>query len=193
MKSSIMLAASMIAAITFGQDAPKRNMGRFRSMGEGFSADPIVRMVATNPKFAEKLNLTHEQKTKLEELNKTQRESGRVNRTKMSEAMKRQMALMTAENIDEAKVMASIDEVFALRCAMAKDQVKRVIAVKSILTPEQIKKANEIKAEFRDRGARRPEAGERGRPRRNAERKGAKRPAEMGDAPKAEAANDSAK
>lgn len=192
MKCSIMFAAAIIAAVTFGQEAPTRNMGRFRSMGEGLTADPIARMVS-NPKFAEKLNLTEEQKTKLEELNKTQRESGRVNRTKMSEAMKRQMALMTAENIDEAKVMASIDEVFALRCAMAKDQVKRVIAVKSILTPEQIKKANEIKAEFRDRGARRLEAGERGRPRRNAERKGARRPAEMGDAPKAEAANDSAK
>lgn len=192
MKCSIMLAAAMIAAVTFGQEAPTRNMGRFRPMGEGLTADPIARMVS-NPRFAEKLNLTEEQKTKLEELNKTQRESGRVNRTKMSEAMKRQMALMTAENIDEAKVMASIDEVFALRCAMAKDQVKRVIAVKSILTPEQIKKANEIKAEFRDRGARRPEAGERGRPRRNAERKGARRPAEMGDAPKAEAANDSTK
>lgn len=192
MKCSIMLAAAMIAAVTFGQDAPKRNMGRFRSMGEGFSADPIARMVS-NPRFAEKLNLTEEQKAKLEELNKTQRESGRVNRTKMSEAMKRQMALMTAENIDESAVMASIDEVFALRCAMAKDQVKRVIAIKNILTPEQIKKANEIKAEFRDRGGRHPEAGEKGRPRRNAERKGARRSVEKGDVPKAEAANDSAK
>ncbi len=193
MKSSIMLAAAMIAAITFGQDAPKRNMGRFRSMGEGFSADPIVRMVATNPKFAEKLNLTEEQKTKLEELNKTQREGMRVNRTKMSEAMKRQMDLMNAEKIDESKVMASIDEVFALRCAMAKDQVKRVIAVKNILTPEQIKKANEIKAEFRDRGGPHPEAGEKGRPRRNAERRGARRSAEKADAPKAESGNDSVK
>ena len=192
MKCSIMLAAAMIAAVTFGQDAPKRNMGRFRPMGEGFAADPIARMVS-NPKFAEKLNLTEEQKAKLEELNKTQRENGKINRAKMGEAMKRQMDLMNAEEIDESKVMASIDEVFALRCAMAKDQVKRVIAVKNILTPEQIKKANEIKAEFRDRGGRRPEAGERGRPRRNAERKGARRSVEKGDAPKAESANDSAK
>lgn len=192
MKSLIMLAAAMIAAVTFGQDAPKRNMGRFRPMGEGFAADPIARMVS-NPKVAEKLNLTEEQKTKLEELIKTQREGMKEKRAKMSEAMKRQMDLMNAEEIDESKVMASIDEVFALRCAMAKDQVKRVIAVKNILTPEQIKKANEIKAEFRDRGGRRPEAGERGRPRRNAERKGARRSVEKGDVPKAESANDSAK
>lgn len=192
MRSLIMLAAAMIAAITFGQDAPKRNMGRFRPMGEGFAADPIARMVS-NPKVAEKLNLTEEQKTKLEELIKTQREGMKEKRAKMSEAMKRQMDLMNAEEIDESKVMASIDEVFALRCAMAKDQVKRVIAVKNILTPEQIKKANEIKAEFRDRGGRRPEAGERGRPRRNAERKGARRSVEKADAPKAESANDSAK
>ena len=192
MKSLIMLAAAMIAAVTFGQDAPKRNMGRFRPMGEGFAADPIARMVS-NPRFAEKLNLTEEQKAKLEELNKTQREGMKEKRVKMSEAMKRQMDLMNAEEIDESKVMASIDEVFALRCAMAKDQVKRVIAVKNILTPEQIKKANEIKAEFRDRGGRRPEAGERGRPRRNAERKGARRPVEKADVPKAESANDGAK
>lgn len=192
MKCSIVLAAAMIAAVTFGQDAPKRNMGRFRPMGEGFAADPIARMVS-NPKVAEKLNLTEEQKTKLEELIKTQREGMKEKRVKMGEAMKRQMDLMNAEEIDESKVMASIDEVFALRCAMAKDQVKRVIAVKNILTPEQIKKANEIKAEFRDRGGRRPEAGERGRPRRNAERKGARRSVEKGDVPKAESANDSAK
>lgn len=192
MKCSIMLAAAMIAVVTFGQDAPKRNMGRFRPMGEGFAADPIARMVS-NPRFAEKLNLTEEQKAKLEELNKTQRENGKVNRAKMGEAMKRQMDLMNAEEIDESKVMASIDEVFALRCAMAKDQVKRVIAVKNILTPEQIKKANEIKAEFRDRGGRRPEAGEKGRPRRNAERKGVRRSVEKGDVPKAESADDSAK
>ena len=192
MKCSIMLVAAMIAAVTFGQDAPKRNMGRFRPMGEGVVADPIARMVS-NPRFAEKLNLTEEQKTKLEELNKTQREEMKEKRTKMSEAMKRQMDLMNAEKIDESKVMASIDEVFALRCAMAKDQVKRVIAVKNILTPEQIKKANEIKAEFRDRGGPRPEAGEKGRPRRNAERRGARRSAEKADVPKAESVNDSAK
>lgn len=192
MRSLIMLAAAMIAAVTFGQDAPKRNMGRFRPMGEGFAADPIARMVS-NPKVAEKLNLTEEQKTKLEELIKTQREGMKEKRAKMSEAMKRQMDLMNAEEIDESKVMASIDEVFALRCAMAKDQVKRVIAVKNILTPEQIKKANEIKAEFRDRGGPHPEAGEKGRPRRNAERRGARRPAEKADAPKAESGNDSVK
>lgn len=192
MKCSIVLAAAMIAAVTFGQDAPKRNMERFRPMGEGFAADPIARMVS-NPRFAEKLNLTEEQKTKLEELNKTQRENGKINRAKMGEAMKRQMALMTAEKIDESKVMASIDEVFALRCDMAKDQVKRVIAVKNILTPEQIKKANEIKAEFSDRGGRHPEAGEKGRPRRNTERKGDRRSVEKGDVPKAESANGSAK
>ncbi|MBO7308059.1 MAG: Spy/CpxP family protein refolding chaperone [Kiritimatiellae bacterium] len=192
MKCSIMLVTAMIAAVTFGQDAPKRNMGRFRPMGEGVVADPIARMVS-NPRFAEKLNLTEEQKTKLEELNKTQREGMKEKRTKMSEAMKRQMDLMNAEEIDESKVMASIDEVFALRCAMAKDQVKRVIAVKNILTPEQVKKANEIKAEFSERGGRHPEVGERGRPRRNAERRGVRRSAEKVDAPKAESGNDSAK
>ena len=185
MKSSIMLAAAMFAAVTFGQEAPGRNAARFRPMGEGFFADPIARMVS-NPKLVEKLGLTEEQKAKLDELNKSQRDAMKENRTKMGEAMKRQMALMKADKVDETAVLASIDEVFALRCAMAKNQVKRVIAIKAILTPEQIKKANEIKAEFRERGGRRPEAGENGRLRQNAERKGFMRSAEKGDSPKAE-------
>ena len=53
--------------------------------------------------------------------------------------------------------MAAIDEVFELRKAMAKDQAKRVIAVKSILTPEQVAKAHEeMKKMFEARGDRGP-------------------------------------
>ena len=48
-----------------------------------------------------------------------------------------------AEKIDEAAVMATLDEVFAARKEVAKHQMKRLIVVKSILTPEQVKMATE--------------------------------------------------
>lgn len=107
-------------------------------------------------------------------------------RGKLREAMDRQMKLMQAEKINEAEVMASVDEVFELRRSMAKEQMKRIINVKSILTPEQIKKAHEQMAAFRDRqgrpggdvkGKMRHNAGDRGH-RRNIQRDGDKAKAE---------------
>ena len=75
----------------------------------------------------------------------------------------RQVELMKAEKVDEAAVMKAIDEVFELRKQMAKEQVKRVIEIKSILTPEQIAKAREeMKNAFGDRGNRGPHRGGRG-------------------------------
>ena len=113
--------------------------------------DPIVRMVS-NPKAAEKLGLSEEQKTKLKEINKVAAANREINK-KVHEATVRQIELMKADKIDEDAVMKSIDEVFELRKEMAKAQVKRVIAVKSVLTPEQIKKAREeVKKMFEQRG-----------------------------------------
>ena len=56
--------------------------------------------------------------------------------------------------------MKAIDEVFELRKQMAKDQVRRVIEIKTILTPEQIAKAREeMKKDFETRGDRGPRHG----------------------------------
>ena len=84
----------------------------------------------------------------------------------------RQFELMKADKIDEAAVMKAIDEVFELRKEMAKAQVKRVIAVKSVLTPEQIEKAREeVKKMFEQRGEKGPRQGRmRGRGPRGGDR-----------------------
>ena len=103
--------------------------------------DPILRVVS-NPKIAEKLALTDEQKAKLKEVAESSK-AGRESQKKMRDATQRQFELMKADKIDEAAVMKAIDEVFDLRKEMAKEQAKRVIAVKSILTPEQIAKLRE--------------------------------------------------
>jgi Spy/CpxP family protein refolding chaperone len=114
-------------------------------------ASSLLRIVM-NPDAAEKLGLSEEQKTKLKALDKG-RSAMREHMEKIREAMRKQTALIEADKIDEAAVMASIDEVFSLRKEMAKEQMKRLIAVKSILTPEQIKKANEeMKDMPRERG-----------------------------------------
>ena len=124
-------------------------------MGAMMGGDPFVRMVS-NPAVADKLGLSDEQKAKLKEI-KGDNEANREAQKKAREATMKQLDLMKAEKIDETAVMAAIDEVFELRKAMAKEQAKRVIAVKSVLTPEQVKMAHEeMKKMFEARGDRGP-------------------------------------
>jgi len=147
------------------QNGPKRGGMRNRGMGmhtgamqAGGMTDPILRMVS-NPKAAEKLGLTDEQKTKLKEL-MSEEGANKETQKKVREATMKQFELMKADKVDEAAIMGAIDEVFELRKQMAKGQVKRLIAMKSILTPEQIAKAHEeMKSRFQQRGDRGPRRG----------------------------------
>lgn len=120
--------------------------------------DPIFRMVS-NPAFAEKIGITEAQKEKIKQFGDVAGK-GREGQKKVREATMKQIELMKADKVDEAAVMAAIDEVFELRKEMAKEQAKRVIAMKSILTSEQVAKAREeMKKMFEsrnERGARRP-------------------------------------
>lgn len=165
------VAALCCAAIAQGpQGGPNREKWRHGGMNPGMGMNPIVGMVS-NPKMAEKLGLTEEQKAKLKELRENRKEDRDLQEKARAATMK-QFELMKAENIDEAAVMAAIDEVFELRKKMAKEQVKRVIAVKSILTPEQIKKAHEEMRARREARPRHngPQGGPRGRGPRGGDR-----------------------
>jgi len=177
MKSLMMVAVAALSCVALA-DGPaggarpaggRRGFGPRDGMGPMMGgADPIVRM-ATNPKAAESLGLSDEQKEKLKELGKGG-EEGREKQKKVRDAAQRQVELMQAEKVDEAAVMKAIDEVFDLRKAMAKEQAKRVIAVKSILTPEQVRKAHEeMRKTFESRGDRGPR---RGGPRDGGKRQG---------------------
>lgn len=165
-KLTTVVAVAALCCAAFGEgegaaQAPARREGprpspMMRADGGAMAMEPILRM-AMNPKSAEKLGITEEQAAKLKALGPAAT-ANRAATDKVRDAMHRQTALMSAEKIDEKAVMASIDEVFELRKEMAKAQAKRVIAVRSILTPEQIQKATEeLKA---TRGAYRP--GQRG-------------------------------
>ena len=157
----VVVAGLFCAAFADGKDGAARPEGA-RRVGAPISGpmmrsamDPVVRMVS-NPAVAEKLGLNDEQKDKIKKL----REDFKKNRDgqkKLRDATMKQVELMKAEKIDEAAVMAVIDEIFELRKTMAKDQVKRIIAVKLILTPEQLAKAQEeMKVLSASRGERRP-------------------------------------
>ncbi len=160
MKSIMMTIVAALCCVAVAQGpegGPNRERGgRFGGMRGGMPpgmGNPLVNMVS-NPKMAEKLGLTAEQQAKLKELRENRKEDREL-QEKARVATMKQFDLMKAEKIDEAAVMAAIDEVFELRKKMAQEQVKRLIAVKSILTPEQIKKAHEEMRARREAGPRR--------------------------------------
>ena len=178
MKSLVIVAAAALCCTAFAEgpegSGPREGVrhGGPRGGGMPMMMDPIVR-IATNPQMSEKLGLSDEQKAKLKELKTNSRNS--ETQKKVREATQRQAELLKADKIDEATVMKTIDEVFELRKEMAKEQVRRVIAVKSLLTPEQIAKAREA---VKNMSGPHDERG----PRRSPSRKG-KGPRKGGDQP----------
>lgn len=149
MKTLLTLASVALATTTFaaGPNGGPGNPGGpgMRGPHGAFEGprDPIVQMV-TRPEFAEKIGLTDEQKAKIKEVAAGSRESQKELRKQLRDAMEKQTDLLEAEKVDEAAVMAEIDKAFEVRKQMAKAQTKRIIAIKSILTPEQIAKALEL-------------------------------------------------
>jgi len=163
MKKLMMIAVAALCCVVLAdgaERAPRRpgGPGFHGGMGGGMrhheiGMDPIV-FAVSRPKIVEKLGLTEDQKAKLKAVTDRAKE-GRESMKKVREATMKQFELMKAEKVDEAAVMKAIDEVFELRKQMAKEQVRRVIEIKSILTPEQIAKAREeMRAGFAARGER---------------------------------------
>jgi len=143
MKTLFAVTAALLVGATFaaGQaEAPKPVHPPRMGMMEGPN-DPIVRLVR-NPAVAKELGLSDEQKAKIDEILKSGRDPEL--QKELRDSMKRQSELLKAEKIDEAAVMAEIDKAFDIRKEVAKRQTKRVIAIKSTLTPEQVQKALEI-------------------------------------------------
>ena len=184
MKKLMMIAVAALCCVALadgpergahrpGGPGPHGGMGGMRNHEMGM--DPIV-FAVSRPKIVEKLGLSDDQKEKLKAVTDRAKE-GRESMKKVREATMKQFDLMKAEKVDEAAVMKAIDEVFELRKQMAKDQVRRVIEIKSILTPEQIAKAREeMRANFAARGGRPdgPRGGREGR--RHGPRRGGNAP-----------------
>lgn len=167
MKNLMVVVAATMAFAAFAQEpaapaadakapaapAPKAMRAQHRPpmMGGGMM-DPLARAVM-NPRLAEKIGLSDDQKAKLAAFRAAKPMDAEL-QAKVRAGMEKQVELLKAEKIDEAAVMAAIDEVFEARKAIAKAQTKRTIEIRSILTPEQVAKALEAMKEVRGPRAR---------------------------------------
>ena len=158
----VVVAAALVStAVAEGPMAKRGSVGVI---------DPVVR-AALNPKLAEKLGVTEEQSAKLKAL-KAEKDGMKELNEKVRKGMERQAELLKADQVDEAAVMAALDEVWDARKEVAKRQTRRLIAVKSILKPDQIAKAREaLKSLRKDGGRKRCKDGDRAKPKGDAEGK----------------------
>lgn len=165
MKCLMMMVVATVSLVALAREpaaegAARPRGGRMAMVG-GPSIEPVLR-AAMNPKLAEKASITEEQVAKLKVI-ADEKGALKTLHEKVRKGTDRQVELLKAEKIDEAAVMAAIDETWDAKKEVAKYQTKRLIAVKSILSAEQIEKIREtLKAK---RGGRQngPRAGGKGR------------------------------
>ena len=124
-------------------------MGERGMMGGMMGGDQAI-IAVMHPEVAEKIGLDEATQLKLKEIDLNLRKTNRELQQKTREAMEKQEKLMKADKVDEAAVMSAIDELFDFRKEMAKAQTKRVIAVKALLTPEQLEQAVEEMRKVRE-------------------------------------------
>jgi len=140
MKQIVVMMAAALTCVAFAQGlahpVPKGHMG----VAPG-TVEPIVRLMQ-NPEMAAMFGITAEQVAKLKAMPDSRKEIKAL-QAKIKAGQDRQADLLKADPIDENAVMAALDEVWAAKKEIARLQTKRVIAVRSILTPEQVRKALE--------------------------------------------------
>ena len=120
---------------------------------EGLRANPqhlmeiegrILHWLANDPKAAQELLLTEEQaqalKTNLFAVAKERIDL----KAQMEHAAENQAELLSSEEVNEAAVMKAVEETGRMRTEIAKANVRTLLAVHKILTPEQRKKLKEI-------------------------------------------------
>jgi protein CpxP len=90
-----------------------------------------------NPEMAERIGLTADQKKKLEDLFQQHRLKMIDLNASLQKAEVTLQPLLSADQPDEAKIVAQIDRVAQARAEVEKANVRMMIGTRQILTPEQ--------------------------------------------------------
>jgi Spy/CpxP family protein refolding chaperone len=95
------------------------------------------------------LQLTPEQEARLEEFSKARQEGAKAFREKIRQMRQDLRKLMVDPKADEKKINNLIDEISRLRADRMKAQFKNRKEWEKIFTPEQLKKLQEYRQDFR--------------------------------------------
>lgn len=102
----------------------------------------------TNPKVAEDLGLSDQQKQQLEKIS----QDGRLKMIDLRADLEKQEVILgpmlRTYHADEARVLAQVEKVSRARAALEKQRVETMLASRGVLTEEQWNKLKDTRAEF---------------------------------------------
>lgn len=127
-----------------GARTEMRERGRLIMESREHGEAMIMKMLTADSPIAKELGLTKEQTEALKGLLKGSAEEMKGLQSKMEQAGKRQVELMTQSVLDEDAVMKGVEEIGALRTQIAKSTTKRILAAQKVLTVEQRTKLREM-------------------------------------------------
>ncbi len=148
-----------------------------RMDGEGGGPEGLLLRALERPEVVAALGLSEETVQTLKAAAHEQSVAMIDLRAEMEKTALEQARLLAQPQVDEAAVMAAVEKLGALRIDAAKRQVRQVLLIKQLLTPEQLAKVREFaqrRREGADGGPRAPggrERMEQGRERREKARR----------------------
>jgi len=98
-------------------------------------------------KWGKKLGLTDEQKTKMKAVREKYRASMKPLVEQLEQERQTMRGLMTADTIDDAAIRAEVAKKAAVQADLAVQRAHMMGEMRGILTPEQIKKMKDARAE----------------------------------------------
>ncbi|MCL1857549.1 MAG: Spy/CpxP family protein refolding chaperone [Kiritimatiellaeota bacterium] len=177
MRKSMMMMLVAVAVVTMAQDnattprqrqagagAPGQPSAAAMNRGAGGMAlqDGMLLALLETPRIADAIGLTDEQKEDLKAINeKFDGPMSELRQKQDATAQKQTAALRDAEATEEA-ILAAIDEAGAARTAFAKEQTRKMLAVRAKLTPEQLEKARQQMQQPTPNATRQPGANAQG-------------------------------
>lgn len=115
------------------------------------------------PELEKSLNITPEQKAKLDDFRKARREERKASFEQMSKLRTDLRELMKDPQANEKKIDGLIDEMSKFRASHMKSAIKSSLEMKKIFTPEQLEKMKDFRTRMGSRmGMRRGRDGWRG-------------------------------
>lgn len=145
-KLSILVILLMLSGSAFSQVGPKGRMmqGNQGRMGMQQGQHPMAAM----------LDLSDKQKEEMIALRTAHQKEMQLNQNLLNEKRAHLRTLMSASDLDNKAINKTIDEMASMKAKAMKKRIANHQEMKSILTPEQLKKAEAFGPRFAQRGQR---------------------------------------
>ena len=159
--AGLLMAGTVWAQGPGGGPGSEMGPGTGQGIGHGGHRPPMERAFGgggiqgrwwSNPKIAEQLKLTDEQKKQFDDTLQAHRERLIDLRANVDKAELAMAPLIRDDQPNESKILAQIDQLAAARAELEKANARYLLAIRSKLTPEQWKAVQEFRTKTANEG-----------------------------------------